>query len=76
MNNGLTLINEKFQNIVCRDEPDEMPQWAKNQLFEKLDELRDIADNPFIVAQQRNAARIQLDAIEWALSIRKPEEQE
>jgi len=60
----------------ARHESDMLPQWIKNCLFDKMDDLRDIVDSPFVVPQIKGAVKAQIDMIEWMLTLRKPEETE
>jgi len=74
---GVELYDTEEQAITAwntRHESDMLPQWIKNCLFDKMDDLRDIVDSPFVVPQIKGAAKAQIDMIEWMLTLRKPEE--
>lgn len=72
----LMALDEAIAVWNSRVEPDTLQQWAIEAIEEKRDELQDIIDCKQIVKPLRDAAGIQIEFIDWFLSLRKPEETE
>lgn len=47
----------------------EFPNWLKERLTDKIDELHDIVDCAYVLPKIKDVALAQIEVIEWVISL-------